>query len=258
MWPVDVAHGDAAEREEPALLDPAALVEEEQLHEKTIRRSLLKKRSSRADLVTVAYNTAKPPGEWVAAQARFQARVVRLLMGAALILIADVLWFAIGLRNAGLTVLALLLLLAVQRLGARQIKVAANWLRGARSEQAVGETLAALTGEGYAVLHDIPQEFAGNIDHLVSGPSGVYMIETKHRRYQRVDLRKAKRQAAMLRDELGVWVTPVICLDQRRDRAPYRSEGVWIVCRTRLLVWIQVQRNRALEPDRLVAFAERL
>ena len=154
-------------------------------------------------------------------------------MGAALILIADVLWFAIGLRNTGFTVLALLLLLGVQRLGAHRIKVAANWLRGARSEEAVGETLAALTGEGYAVLHDIPQEFAGNIDHLVSGPSGVYMIETKHRRYQRGDLRKAKRQAAMLRDELGVWVTPVICLDQRRDRDPFRSEGVWIVCRTR-------------------------
>ena len=53
----------------------------------------------------MAYNTAKPPGEWVAAQARFHARVVRLLMVAALILIADVLSFAIGLRNAGLTVL---------------------------------------------------------------------------------------------------------------------------------------------------------
>lgn len=206
----------------------------------------------------MAYDSTTRPGEWVAAQARLQARVVRLLMGSALVLIAGVLWFAIGLRNTGLTVLALLLLLAVQRLGARQIKVAANWLRGARSEEAVGETLAALTDEGYAVLHDLPQKFAGNIDHLVSGPSGVYMIETKNRRYQRSDLRKAKRQAAMLRDELGVWVTPVICLDQRRDRAPFRSEGVWIVCRTRLLTWIQVQRNRALEPDRLTAFADRL
>ena len=206
----------------------------------------------------MAYDTAKPPGEWVVAQARLQQRFVWVLMGAALILIADVLWFAIGLRNTGLTVLALLLLLAVQRLGARQIKVAANWLRGARSEEAVGETLAALTGEGYAVLHDIPQEFAGNIDHLVSGPSGVYMIETKHRRYQKGDLRKAKRQAAMLRDELGVWVTPVICIDQRRDRDPFRSEGVWIVCRTRLLAWIPVQRNRVLELDRLTAFAGRL
>ena len=206
----------------------------------------------------MAYDIAKRPGEWVAAQARLQQRLVRLLMGAALVLIAGVLWFAIGLRNSGLTVLALILLLVVQRLGARQIKVAANWLRGARSEEAVGETRAALTGEGYAVLHDIPQEFAGNIDHLVSGPSGVYMIETKHRRYQNNDLRKAKRQAAMLRDELGVWVTPVICLDQRRDRDPYRSEGVWIVCRTRVLAWIQVQRNRALEPDRLATFADRL
>lgn len=206
----------------------------------------------------MAYDISRQPGEWVAAQARLQERLVRLLMGSALVLIAGVLWFAIGLRNAGLTVLALLLLLAVQRLGARQIEVAGNWLRGARSEEAVGETLGALTGEGYAVLHDIPQKFAGNIDHLVSGPSGVYMIETKHRRYQKEDLRKAKRQAAMLRDELGVWVTPVICLDQRGDRDPYRREGVWIVCRTRVLVWIQVQRNRALEPDRLAAFADRL
>jgi hypothetical protein len=206
----------------------------------------------------VAYDTAKPPGEWVATQARLHERRVRLLMGSALLLIAGVLWFATGLRNSGLTVLALLLLLAVQRLGARQIDTAANWLRGARSEEAVGETLAALTGEGYAVLHDIPQKFEGNIDHLVSGPSGVYMIETKHRGYRDDDLRKAKRQAAKLRDELGVWVTPVICLDQRRDGDPYRSEGVWIVCRTRLLAWIQVQRNRVLAFDRLAAFADRL
>ena len=45
---------------------------------------LLKNGSYRADLITVAYDTAKPPGEWVAAQARLQERLVRLLMGAAL------------------------------------------------------------------------------------------------------------------------------------------------------------------------------
>jgi hypothetical protein len=84
------------------------------------------------------------------------------------------------------------------------------------------------------------------------------MVETKHRGYEIAHLKKAKRQAAKLHDELGVCVTPVICLDQRRDRDPYRREGVWIVCRTRLLEWVPAQRNQVLAFDRLAAFADRL
>jgi hypothetical protein len=85
-------------------------------------------------------------------------------------------------------------------------------------------------------MHDIEQVGEGNIDHLASGPSGVYLIETKYRRYRSPeDLRKAKRQAAKLKNELGVWVTPVICLSVPSERAPYRHDGVWIVRFDRLV-----------------------
>ena len=123
----------------------------------------------------------------------------------------------------------------------RLIDVAKHWDRGASSEEAVGVALDALVVEGFTVNHDLRQEFEGNVDHLVTGRTGVFMIETKHRGYKPADLSKAKRQAKKLNDELGEWVTPVICLDRRRAREPYRDRGVWIVSRERLAGWIREQ-----------------
>ncbi len=48
------------------------------------------------------------------------------------------------------------------------------------------------------MLHDVPFAGEGNIDHLVSGPNGVYLVETKFGSYLPVHLKKAKRQAAKL------------------------------------------------------------
>jgi len=105
---------------------------------------------------------------------------------------------------------------------------------------------------------DIEQRGEGNIDHLVSGPTGVYLVETKHRRYQEHDLRKAKRQAAKLHDELRVRVTPAICIDLRRGRKPYAHHGVWIVSRDRIVDWLRAQNNPELDFARLAAFADTL
>jgi hypothetical protein len=50
--------------------------------------------------------------------------------------------------------------------------------QGEEGEKAVGQYLEALREKGYKVLHDI---VAGNfnLDHVLVGPSGVYVIETK-------------------------------------------------------------------------------
>jgi uncharacterized membrane protein len=49
--------------------------------------------------------------------------------------------------------------------------------RGARAEEKVEERLAALP-EGYASFHDLA--FPGfNVDHVVVGPAGVFVVETK-------------------------------------------------------------------------------
>lgn len=49
---------------------------------------------------------------------------------------------------------------------------------GARGEEKVGAALGSLETSGYRVLHDIDTG-KGNIDHVVVGPTGVFVIETK-------------------------------------------------------------------------------
>jgi hypothetical protein len=60
---------------------------------------------------------------------------------------------------------------------------AVAWRRGAAGEQRTARLLAALERHGWAVLHDlaIPGSRA-NLDHLVIGPGGVFVIDSKHYR----------------------------------------------------------------------------
>ena len=54
------------------------------------------------------------------------------------------------------------------------------WRIGAAGEQSTAEALAPLAGEGWRVLHDrrMPGTTA-NVDHVVIGPGGIWVIETK-------------------------------------------------------------------------------
>jgi len=53
-----------------------------------------------------------------------------------------------------------------------------SYFKGARGEEIVAIWLAALP-EGYHVFHDVEVNGNVSIDHLVAGPSGIYVIETK-------------------------------------------------------------------------------
>jgi hypothetical protein len=57
------------------------------------------------------------------------------------------------------------------------------WRRGAAGERRTARLLAALERRGWAVLHDlaIPGS-AANIDHLVIGPGGVIVVDSKRYR----------------------------------------------------------------------------
>ena len=188
--------------------------------------------------------THRQPGQWVRAQARTRERQIWMVLGLVLALALLVVATALDKRSAFLTLIGIAFLLFLRRIVFRLIDDGANWRKGAASEEAVGEALDELLADGYTVTHDLPQEFEGNVDHLVNGPTGVFMIETKHRGYRPVDLSKAKRQAKKLNVELGEWVTPVICLDKRRAGNPYRDRGVWIVSRERLPDWVRAQPER--------------
>jgi hypothetical protein len=60
---------------------------------------------------------------------------------------------------------------------------AVAWRRGAAGERRTARRLAALERDGWAILHDlaVPGSRA-NIDHLVIGPGGVFVIDSKQYR----------------------------------------------------------------------------
>lgn len=53
-----------------------------------------------------------------------------------------------------------------------------NWQQGAWGEMATGKVLGPLEEEGWVVLHDLPAE-RGNLDHIVIGPGGVFLLDSK-------------------------------------------------------------------------------
>ena len=55
-----------------------------------------------------------------------------------------------------------------------------RWRTGAQGEQKTAQALAGL-GPDWLVVHDIAGEY-GNIDHVVVGPAGVFVLETKNLR----------------------------------------------------------------------------
>lgn len=204
----------------------------------------------------MGYEVERQPAIWVSKQASRRRRLV--WAGLVVFFLLDGVYFALALgHHLSLTVSAFVIaaLLAVKPHAERIVDSTLNWVRGAQAERAVGETLNELRANGWVVMHDIAQAGEGNIDHIVSGPTGVYLVETKERRYEDRHLTKAKRQAAKLHDELGVWVTPVICLCER-DSEPFRTHGVWVVPRQHALTWLCSQRNRPVVFERLAQFAD--
>jgi hypothetical protein len=83
----------------------------------------------------------------------------------------------------GLVVAALVAVVAGWGLRFRPSPDAVAWRRGAAGERCTARLLDSLERHGWAVLHDlaIPGSRA-NIDHLVIGPGGVFVVDSKHYR----------------------------------------------------------------------------
>jgi hypothetical protein len=103
----------------------------------------------------------------------------RVSLVAAAGLAAGVLAAQAGLPRAGLGGLAAAALLG-WRLRFRPSEQARSWQRGAHGERRTARRLDQLTRDGYVVFHDlaVPGSSA-NIDHLVIGPTGVFVIDSK-------------------------------------------------------------------------------
>jgi hypothetical protein len=94
-------------------------------------------------------------------------------------LVAQVLAAQIGLPPAGLVGLAVAALVG-WRLRFRPSEQVTTWRRGAEGERRTARLLDRLTRDDYVVFHDLAVPGSpANVDHLVIGPSGVFVIDSK-------------------------------------------------------------------------------
>jgi hypothetical protein len=158
-------------------------------------------------------------------------------------------------------------------------KTTEAWRLGSIGEQATRRLLEPLEARGYIVLHDlrIPGSRA-NIDHIVVGPTGVWVIETKNwtgkvairgskllrnGRNEARCLEQAKREASAVRAALGDEspVHPILCIHGTPIDVGWfsstRIDGVSISSGRRLRQVIEDERL-TLDPDAVGKIADRL
>jgi hypothetical protein len=165
-------------------------------------------------------------------------------------------------RLASLTVAALV----GWRLRFRPSSHARAWQRGATGERHTARLLDRLGRDGYVVFHDLAMPHSTtNLDHLVVGPSGVFVIDSKqwtgqvdqssdghiwHNHY-RLDrtLTTIRWQAETLGRLLGVPVAPLVCVHGAHIQGGgLRALGVAVVPATLL--------RRALGDDQVLSDAD--
>jgi Nuclease-related domain len=151
-----------------------------------------------------------------------------------------------SLPGSGLAGLAVAALVG-WRLRFRPSTQARAWQRGAQGERDTARLLDRLGHDGYVILHDLAMPNSpANLDHLVVGPSGVFVIDSKqwtgqvhqspdglvwHNHY-RLDrtLATIRWQAETLGELLGVPVAPLVCVHGAHiQHGGLHAQGVAIV-----------------------------
>jgi hypothetical protein len=151
---------------------------------------------------------------------------------------------------------------------------AVAWRRGAAGERRTARLLSSLARQGWAVLHDLIPGSRANLDHLVIGPGGVFMIDSKQYRgrlkldpmgrlwHGRYPLAPALRavsweadQAAQVLPDPGMAVVPIVAV--HGARVPWGkvvSDGVPVLAATRMPGLLRAL-PAVLGPERVAAVA---
>jgi len=157
------------------------------------------------------------------------------------------------------------------------MRMSAAYERGALGEENTARALAALPGLDWRVFHDVhwPGRRYANIDHVVVGPGGVFVIDSKawsgdvavvdgmlrqngHRRERHV---LAAMDAALAVAELvpgldATMVKPVLCFDREEPVFGWSHEVM--VCSTVNVATLLTSRPTVLDGPTLRATAEAL
>jgi hypothetical protein len=162
-------------------------------------------------------------------------------------LLVQVLATQVGLPHDRLIGLAVAAVVA-WRLRFRPSEQARSWQRGVRGERRTARLLDRLTGDGYVVFHDlaVPGSTSANVDHLVIGPTGVFVIDTKQWTgsvHQRADglawhnhypldrtLERVRWEAEAVGRLLGTRIHPLVCVHGAHVQGDgLHAQGVAIV-----------------------------
>lgn len=155
------------------------------------------------------------------------------------------------------------------------------WAIGAEGEGRTAAALEPLAAEGFRILHDLPIPGSrANIDHVVIGPSGVFVIETKSfggklqirggdvyvaGRRKTAMLDEVRREVAVVAsiladdlERLGIEVTPLICV-HRAELPFFRSKAQDIAILSPKAVVNRLRKAEALmSPSDIERLAARL
>jgi len=155
-----------------------------------------------------------------------------------------------------------------------------NWQSGAWGEQETAKVLQVLERERWIVLHDLPAG-RGNVDHIVVGPAGVYLLDSKrlggsvivdekgvtvHRlddpdlTYQHtgsshlLSLARQTHDRVLVSSRIKTWVTPVMVLWSEFPQRVAEGRCVY-VHGDELVTWLR-SRPQVIAPSRVRQVAE--
>jgi Nuclease-related domain len=177
----------------------------------------------------------------------------------------------------GLVVAALAAAAAGWGLRFRPSPDAVAWRRGAVGERRTARLLDPLERHGWAVLHDLAIPGSGaNVDHLVIGPAGVFVIDSKqyrgrlqldgagrlwHGRYPLAPVLRAvdfeADQAARVLVDPDVVVVPIVAVHGAQvPRGKVVTNGVPVVAARRLPSMLRTL-PAVQGPERVTALADK-
>lgn len=151
-----------------------------------------------------------------------------------------------------------------------------NWQEGADGEESTAKELRPLAKQGWTVMHDLRDksgEGKGNFDHVLVGPAGVFLLDSKSwpgittienglptlRRHEDPDLPAnvyeslpgrqragAARLNRALKNEtrIGVWVRPVVVIWGGFPEGTAEGDGVTYVRGDLVVEWLTGQAVR--------------
>jgi hypothetical protein len=157
-----------------------------------------------------------------------------------------------------------------------------NWRRGAEGERKTAKALRRLVKRGWIAVHDLPGEY-GNRDHVLVGPPGVFLLDTKNVRgvasveeglltVRRPEDERASYQysrlargitgaSASLREELasrtqvrGLWVHPVVVVWPVFEGEPETVGGVTYVGGNQVANWL-ARLEAVLAPEQVAGLS---